>query len=133
MRGRKAEAIKALEQYDFDKLSKTQGNPREGKRYLTFAHIRDGKIFTETASAIRIKLRTLINWLKRFKALVIHGLRDRAPTSAKPCISPEDRAVFKGSVLELQQKRSAGRIRGSRCVGINEGEIQLRDYFQQCI
>ena len=38
MRGRKAEPIKNLEQYDFDKLSKTQGNSRERKRYLAFAH-----------------------------------------------------------------------------------------------
>lgn len=28
-------------------------------------------------------------------------------------LSPEDRAAFKQSVLELQQKRSGGRIRGS--------------------
>jgi hypothetical protein len=44
MRGRKAEAIKDLEQYDFDKLSKTQGNPRERKRYLAFAHIAMAKV-----------------------------------------------------------------------------------------
>ncbi len=59
MRGRKSEAIKGLDQYDFDKLSKTQGNPRERKRYLAFAHIRDGKSFTQAAAAIRVRLRTL--------------------------------------------------------------------------
>jgi transposase len=113
MRGRKAEAIKDLEQYDFDKLSKTQGNSRERKRYLAFAHIRDGKSFTETAAAIRIKLRTLMNWVKRFKKQGIAGLVDRTGRGAKPYLSPEDRAAFKQSVLELQQKRSGGRIRGS--------------------
>jgi putative transposase len=113
MRGRKAGAIKDLEQYDFDKLSKTQGNSRERKRYLAFAHIRDGKTFTEAAAAIRIKLRTLMNWVKRFKEQGIDGLMDRAGRGAKPCISPEDRAAFKQSVLELQQKRCGGRIRGS--------------------
>jgi transposase len=113
MRGRKAGTIKGLEQYDFDKLSKTQGNSRERKRYLAFAHIRDGKSFTETAVAIRIKLRTLMNWVKRFRAQGIDGLTDQAGRGAKSCISPEDRAAFKQSVLELQQKRSGGRIRGS--------------------
>ena len=88
MRGRKAGAIKDLEQYDFDKLSKTQGNSRERKRYLAFAHIRDGKTFTEAAAAIRIKLRTLMNWVKRFKEQGIDGLVDRAGRGAKACISP---------------------------------------------
>lgn len=113
MRGRKAGTIKGLEQYDFDKLSKTQGNYRERRRYLAFAHIRDGKNFTEAAAAIRIKLRTLMNWVKRFKERGIDGLTDRSGRGAKPYLSPEEIAAFKQSVLELQQKRSGGRIRGS--------------------
>lgn len=113
MRGRKAEPIKNLEQYDFDKLSKTQGNSRERKRYLAFAHIRDGKSFTEAAAAIRIKLRTLMNWIKRFKAQGIAGLMDQPGRGAKPYLSLEERAAFKQSVLELQQKKAGGRIRGS--------------------
>ncbi len=74
MRGRKAGAIKGLEQYDFDKLSKTQGNARERKRYIAFAHIQDGKTFTEAAAAIRIKLRTLMNWVKRVKEQGINAM-----------------------------------------------------------
>jgi transposase len=113
MRGRKAEAIKGLEQHDFDKLSKTQGNPRERKRYLAFAHICDGKSFTEAAAAIRIRLRTLMNWIKRFRAQGIEGLMDRPGRGSKPCLPQTDRAAFKQAVLELQKKRSGGRIRGA--------------------
>ena len=54
MSGRKAEEIKDLEQYDFDKLSKTHSNPRERQRYLAFAHIRDGSSFTAAAAAVRV-------------------------------------------------------------------------------
>lgn len=113
MRGRKAKKIENLEQYDFDKLSTTEGNSRERKRFLAFAHIRDGKSFTEAAAAIRIKVRTLLNWVKRFRTQGIEGLADRPGRGAKPYLSPEDRAAFKQSVLELQQKRSGGRVRGS--------------------
>lgn len=113
MRGRKAETIKGIQQYDFDKLSKTQGNPRERKRYLAFAHICEGKSFTEAAAAIRIRLRTLMNWVKRFRTQGIDGLTDRAGRGSKPYLSPKDRAAFKQAVLELQQKRSGGRVRGS--------------------
>jgi len=59
MRGRKAKSIERIDQYDFDKLSKTQGNARERRRYLAFAHIQEGKSFTEAALAARITLRAL--------------------------------------------------------------------------
>jgi transposase len=113
MRGRKAEAIKGLIQHDFDKLSKTQGNPRERKRYLAFAHICDGKSFTEAAAAIRIELRTLMNWIKRFREQGIDGLKDKPGRGSKPYLLLEDKAAFKQAVLELQQNRSGGRVRGS--------------------
>jgi transposase len=93
---------------------------------LAFAHIYDGKSFTESAAAIRIKMRTLMNWIKRFKALGIHGLTDRAGRGVKPCISPEDRAVF-------QQKRSGGRIRGGADVLALIKEKYNVAYFEHCI
>ena len=61
MRGRKAAQIEGIQRYDFDKLAKTEGNARERRRFVAFAHIREGKTFTETAAAIRVKLRTLMN------------------------------------------------------------------------
>ena len=113
MRGRTAEPIEGIKQYDFDKLSKTQGNPRERKRYLAFAHISDGKSFTEAAAAIRIKLRTLMNWVQRFRKQGIDGLLDRPGRGSKPYLPSKDRAAFKQAVLELQQKRAGGRVRGA--------------------
>lgn len=67
MRGRKAAQIKNIQQYDFDKLANTSGNARERRRFVAFAHISEGKTFTEAAIAVRVKLRTLMNWVKRFK------------------------------------------------------------------
>ena len=113
MRGRKAGVIEGITQYDFDKLSKTQGNPRERKRYLAFAHTCDKKSFTEAAAAIRIKLRTLMNWIKRFRSQGIDGLKDRSGRDSKPYLPTKDRAAFKQAVLELQQTRSGGRVRGA--------------------
>lgn len=113
MRGRRAEIIKGITEHNFDKLSKTKGNPRERKRYLAFAHISSGKSFTEAADAIRIKLRTLMNWVKRFREQGIDGLKDQAGRGAKPYLHPKERAAFKEAVLELQKKRLGGRVRGA--------------------
>ena len=92
---------------------------------MAFAHIYDGKSFTESAAAIRIKMRTLMNWIKRFKALGVNGLTDRAARGAKPCISPEDRAVFKQSVFEFEQKRSGARIRGADVLALMKEKYNL--------
>lgn len=113
MRGRKAETIKNLRQFDFDKLSKTQGNSREKRRYLAFAHICDGKSFTEAAAAVRIKLRTLMNWVKRFREEGIDGLKEQPGRGSKPYLPEKERAAFKQAVLELQENRAGGRVRGA--------------------
>lgn len=111
MRGRKAQ-IDGLEQYCFDKLSKTEGNARERRRYLAFAHIQDGKSFTDAAAMVRVDLRALMNWVSNFRKNGIEGLKDKPGRGAKPYLSPEDSEAFKLSVLELQATRKGGRIRG---------------------
>ena len=113
MRGRKAAQIEGIQQYDFDKLAKTEGNPRERRRFLAFAHIREGKTFTEIAVAIRVKLRTLMNWVKQFKNEGIEGLKDKTGRGAKPFLPEEHRLAFRQAVLELQKNKAGGRIRGS--------------------
>ena len=125
MRGRKAEIIEGIVQYDFDKLSKTQGNSRERKRYLAFAHISEGKSFTETAAAIRVELRTLMNWVKRFRIQGIEGLKDQPGRGAKSYLPENERAAFKQAVLELQQKRSGGRVRGSDVLALMKDKYNV--------
>jgi len=60
MRGRKASQIEGIEQYDFDKLATTKGSPRERRRLLAFAHLREGKTFTEAAAFVRVDLATFL-------------------------------------------------------------------------
>jgi len=113
MRGRKAAEIKGIEQYDFDRLAKTEGNARERRRYVAFAHMREGKTFTDTALAVRVKLRTLMNWVKQFRAKGLEGLKDQPGRGAKPFLSVEEHSAFRQAVLGLQENRKGGRIRGS--------------------
>lgn len=112
MRGRKAARIESLEQYNFDKLANTEGSPRERRRFLAFAHLREGKAFTETAIAVRVKLRSLMRWIKRFKTEGLEGLRDKPGKGAKPFLPSEHRSAFRQAVLELQENRTGGRIKG---------------------
>jgi len=112
MRGRKATQIEGIEQYDFNKLAKTEGSPRERRRFLAFAHLREGKTFTEAAAFVRVKLRSLMRWVKSFRTEGLEGLKDKAGRGAKPLILSEHREAFRQAVLELQENRIGGRIRG---------------------
>ena len=112
MQGRKAAQIKGIEQYDFDKLAKTEGSSKERRRFLAFAHLREGKTFTEAAAFVRVKLRSLMRWVKRFRMEGLEGLKDKTGRGAKPLILSEHRAAFRQAVLELQERRTGGRIRG---------------------
>lgn len=113
MRGRKAAQIEGIEQYDFDVLATTVGNPRERRRFLAFAHIREGKTFTEAASAVRVKLRSLMRWVASFRKEGLEGLKDKPGRGMKPLIHAEHQAAFRQAVLELQANRRGGRIRGT--------------------
>ena len=86
MRGRKAAQVKGIEQCDYDKLANTEGSPRERKRFLAFAHLREGKTFTEVATFVRVKLRSLMRWIRKFKTEGLEGLRDKTGRGAKPLI-----------------------------------------------
>lgn len=54
----------------------------------------------------------MMNWVKRFRTHGIEGLLDQPGRGAKPYLPPEHQDAFKQSVLELQQKKVGGRIRG---------------------
>lgn len=111
MRGREA-VIEGIEQYDFDKLAKITGSPRERRRFLAFAHLREGKTFTETATFVRVKLRSLTRWVSRFRTEGFEGLQEKPGRGAKRLILSEHQAAFREAVLELEKKRIGGRIRG---------------------
>jgi transposase len=112
MRGRKARAIEGINEYDFARLAKTDGTPRERRRFLAFAHIQDGKSLTEAAKAVKAPLRTLMAWVKKFREKKIDGLRDPGQGGAKPKLPYDANQAFREAVLELQANRPGGRIKG---------------------
>ncbi|MFI0436070.1 MAG: helix-turn-helix domain-containing protein, partial [Parachlamydiaceae bacterium] len=67
MRDRKAKPIEGLDKHDFDKLARSEGSASERKRFLAFAHIKEGKSFSEVARMIRVEPRTVIVWVKNFR------------------------------------------------------------------
>ena len=112
MKGRKAKPLKGIDDYDFAKLSKTKGTPRERRRFLAFAHLQDGKSFSESARMIKVSPRTVIVWAQKFRENGLDGLLEKSGRGAKSYVASEDYEDFIRSVEELQSNRIGGRIRG---------------------
>lgn len=109
-KGRRA-YVEGIEQYDFDQLSKTTGPFRERRRYLAFAHIQAGETFEVAAKMVRVNLRTLMNWVKKFRTQGLKGIKDSYGGGTQPHVPPEDYESFRNAVLNLQSERTGGRVR----------------------
>lgn len=104
--------VEDLKEYDFDKLCASTKSSREQKRYLAFAHIKDGKSFIDAAKMVRVTYRTLLNWVKKFKNKGIVGLKDSHGGGQQPHVPHSKYEDLREAILELQKSREGGRIRG---------------------
>lgn len=111
MRGRKAITIDGLDQYNFSKLAKTEGTPRERIRFLAMAHIQDGKSFSDAARMVKVDPRTVIQWVAKFRSHGIEGLREKPGRGAKPLLPRDQYETFRTEVEKLQREREGGRVR----------------------
>jgi len=53
-----------------------------------------------------------MRWVKRFRTEGFEGLKDKPGRGKKPLILAEHQAAFRQAVIELQEERAGGRIRG---------------------
>lgn len=82
--------LEGLDEHDFDSLSKICRNSREQKRYLAFAHIKDGSSFTNAAKMVRASLRSVMSWVDKFRKKGVEGLQDRYGGGKPPHVPPCD-------------------------------------------
>lgn len=112
MKGRPAECLEGLDRYDFAKLACSKGSARERRRFLAFAHIQDGKSFSDAAKMVKVKSRTVIMWAAKFRLHGIDGLREKPGRGRKSYFSQEEKKRIGKAVECMQQARPGGRIRG---------------------
>ena len=111
-RGRPAAEISGMEEYDFARLARRASHPRERMRFLAFAHIQDGKSFSEAARAIKVYPRTVIVWVKKFRLHGLEGLKEQGGRGSKPLVSRDQEQKVLALIAEEQKNRRGGRIRG---------------------
>ena len=112
MRGKKAKLPVRFEAENFGKLAKREPNARVRLRLIGLAHLQEGRSITETAEMCRVERSTIYDWLYRFKQGGVAALKDQKGRGLKPKLSQDQHQAFREAVLELQNKRIGGRIKG---------------------
>jgi transposase len=106
------ETLQQLQRYNFDLLARQEPSGRRRMRYVALAHLKDGKNFTEVASALRVTRHAVMRWLKWFASGGVDrlaGVPHHWSTQRLPKVQEE---AFRQAVEQLQRSRGGGRVRG---------------------
>lgn len=125
MKGRKRIISEAINDFDFKKLAKTTAHPRERMRYLAFVHIQEGKSNTEIAAMLKVHRMTVSDWIKRFNIEGIEGLQEKEGRGAKLKLGVSEQEAFRKAVLELQDAKKGGRIKGEDVLKLMEEKFSV--------
>lgn len=106
----------AIKDIDFSSLIAKETNGRMRVRLLALSHIKDGANITETAKYLKVSRRIVNEWLKRFYANGIDGLKEKR-RPGRPCaLSDTQLEQLKQHVHSNSIKPSGGRLKGSLLV-----------------
>jgi transposase len=128
--GRKRIISEKIYDFNFEKLSKTAAHPRERLRLLAFAHIKEGKSNIEIAKMLKVNRMTITDWIKKFNSEGIQGLNEKGGRGARHKLPASEEEAFKKSVLELQDKKDGGRIKGTDILQLIEEKFSVKCTLQ---
>lgn len=126
MRGKKAKLPQEFANYNFEKLAKNEPHARVRIRLLGLAHLKDGKTITATAHICKVERSTIYDWINRFKEGGIEALQEKEGRGAKPKLPQDQHIIFRDAVLELQNCRCGGRIKGMDVMKLMEEKLGIK-------
>jgi len=101
-----------LQAIDFDKLYKQEKHARVKPRLLAMAHLKGGMPYKQVAQAVRVHEKTVLKWIRQFKAEGLEGLQEKGGRGAQPRLKPEQYGELKARVLAKQDRLAGGRMMG---------------------
>jgi len=116
---------KEIFNYDFSKLAKKCKHPRERIRLLSFAHLKDGKSVIKAAEAVKVSRNAVYTWLRSFRDKKLDGLKEVGGRGAKLKLPASEHEAFRRAVLQLQENRSGGRVKGKDVLKLMQKEFGI--------
>lgn len=126
MQGNKAKLPKELARYNFKNLAKKERNARVRSRLIGLAHLQEGKTIAATARMCLVERSTVYKWIDRFIQGGIEALQEQEGRGSKPRLPKEQHQSFREAVLELQNQRTGGRIKGLDVLKLMEEKLGIK-------
>lgn len=123
---RRPQLPKGFENIDFQFAARHADDNRECIRLLGLAFIQQGHSVSETAKLLDVTRDAVHDWLHRFKAGGLAGMKDQGGRGRKPVIPEASHAEFKEAVLQMQEDKQGGRIVGRDVHQLLESDFQAK-------
>lgn len=112
--------------FDFKLHYKKASTPRGKIRLLGCHHIQGGKGYDEVASILLVNRKTIMFWVENFESGGLDGLlSDASGRGKKAKIIDSQQEEFCNHIIELQEKRNGGRIKGEDICSMIEEKFNV--------
>lgn len=101
-----------IEDYDFKTAYKTESNAPLRIRLLGMIHLQEGRSPPEVAELLKVRKQSVYNWIHRFHAAGIDGLRDQPGRGRKTRLPDAALQQLPDRIAALEEQRSGGRVTG---------------------
>lgn len=91
-----------------------------------FAHLKEGRSVKESATIVKVRRNAIYVWLRRFQSKGLEGLREVGGRGAKLKLPVSEHEAFRQSVIELQNNKRGGRVKGSEILKMMEDKFGIR-------
>jgi transposase len=106
------ELPETLYRHDFTKLARREWDGRVRMRLLALAHLQEGRGPREVGRMLKVHEKTVLKWLRRFRAGGVEGMAEQPGRGAKRRLKAEQEPHLKALLAQAQAKRSGGRLTG---------------------
>jgi transposase len=107
-----------VEEPDFAVLVRQELDARVRLRLLGLWHLRDGKTPREVGAMLKVHEKTVLTWLRRFRAGGVVGLAEQPGRGAKRRLGAEQEVELKALIDHTQAQRSGGSLTGEEIRGL---------------
>ncbi len=101
-----------LREPDFATLVRQELDARVRIRLLALWHLQEGKTPREVGAMLKVHEKTVLRWLRRFRASGIAGLAEQPGRGAKRRLGVEQEPELKALIDRAQAQRSGGSLTG---------------------
>lgn len=101
-----------LNDHDFASLARQELDGRVRLRLLALAHLQDGKTPRDVSAMLKVHEKTVLSWLRRFRAGGVEGLAEQPGRGAKRRLPAAQEPELQALIDGAQAQRAGGSLTG---------------------